>query len=121
MVLKTTGKKNPVWVQVPSPSQNPWRLRILVSINSELDIYIPSLSLSFELNGIFHYEPIYGIDKLEKIKNNDNRKLQACIEKKIEFCILDISGSKHFKPERDKKYLDIVRNIILDKINGSVV
>ena len=35
-------------------------------INSELDIYIPSLKLAFELNGIFHYEPIYGKDKLDK-------------------------------------------------------
>ena len=25
------------------------------TINSELDIYIPSLKLAFELNGIFHY------------------------------------------------------------------
>ena len=29
-------------------------------INSELDIYIPKLKLAFELNGIFHYEPIFG-------------------------------------------------------------
>jgi hypothetical protein len=36
-------------------------------IGSELDIYIPSLNLAFELNGIFHYEPIYGINKLEQV------------------------------------------------------
>jgi len=30
------------------------------AINAELDIYIPSLKLAFELNGIFHYEPIFG-------------------------------------------------------------
>ena len=46
------------------------------TINSELDIYIPVLNLAFELNGIFHYEPIYGEKKLNKIKNNDNRKFQ---------------------------------------------
>jgi hypothetical protein len=33
------------------------------TINSELDIFIPSLKLAFELNGIFHYEPIYGESK----------------------------------------------------------
>ena len=47
------------------------------AVNSELDIYIPSLKLAFELNGIFHYEPIYGEDKLNKVKNNDGRKYQA--------------------------------------------
>jgi len=41
------------------------------TINSELDIYIPILNLAFELNGIFHYEPIYGQDKLNQIQNND--------------------------------------------------
>ncbi len=30
------------------------------TIGSELDIYIPTLKLAFELNGIFHYEPIFG-------------------------------------------------------------
>ena len=44
-------------------------------IKSELDIYIPSLNIAFELNGIFHYEPVYGIDKLNKIKNNDKKKI----------------------------------------------
>ena len=29
------------------------------AINSELDFYFPELKLAFELNGIFHYEPIY--------------------------------------------------------------
>ena len=37
------------------------------AINSELDIYIPSLKLAFELNGIYHYEPIHGQDKLNKV------------------------------------------------------
>lgn len=85
------------------------------TINSELDIYIPSLNLAFELNGIFHYEPIYGEEKLKNVKNNDNRKFQACLEKNIELCIIDVSNSKHFKPERDKKYLDIIKNVIDNK------
>ena len=87
-------------------------------MNSELDIYIPSLKLAFELNGIFHYEPIYGEDKLNKVKNNDGRKYQACFENKIELCIIDVSGSKNFKPERDKKYLDIIISIIELKYNS---
>lgn len=86
------------------------------AINSELDIYIPSLELAFELNGIFHYEPIYGSDKLNQIKNNDSRKYQACLEKNIELCIIDTSGLKYFKPEKCQKYLDIITNIINTKI-----
>jgi hypothetical protein len=90
------------------------------AINSELDIYIPSLKLAFELNGIFHYEPIYGADKLTQIQNNDTRKFQACIEQGIELCIIDASGLGYFKPERAKKYLDIISNIIKSKNVNSV-
>lgn len=86
-------------------------------INSELDIYIPSLKLAFELNGIFHYEPIYGNDKLGQIQNNDNRKFQACIEQGIELCIIDTSQQKYFKSETSQKYFDIIRNIIKERLS----
>jgi len=82
------------------------------AIFSELDIYIPNLKLAFELNGIFHYEPIYGLNKLDQIKNNDHRKFQACLEKNIELCIIDTSSLTYFKPEKAQKYLDIIVNII---------
>jgi hypothetical protein len=67
------------------------------AINSELDIYIPSLKLAIELNGIFHYEPIYDQDKLDQIQNNDHRKFQACAENGISLCIIDTSSLKYFK------------------------
>lgn len=85
------------------------------AINSELDIYIPSLKLAFELNGIFHYEPIFGPDQLAKIQNNDQRKHQACIEKGIELCIIDVSSLNYFKTEKAEKYLDIITSIINTK------
>ena len=86
------------------------------AINSELDIYIPELNLAFELNGIFHYEPIYGDEKLKQTQNNDERKFQACLEKNIELCIIDTSWIKYNKIENFKKVLTIVQNIISKKI-----
>lgn len=82
------------------------------AIDAELDIYIPSLKLAFELNGIFHYEPIYGEEKLNSIQTNDTRKFQACLERKIELCIIDTYNTKYLKKERDKKFLDIITNLI---------
>jgi hypothetical protein len=88
-----------------------------ITINSELDIYIPSLKLAFELNGIFHYEPIFGNEKLSSIKNNDERKMQACIENGIELCIIDSSDLKYFKPAKADKYLNIITSIIRQKLS----
>ena len=82
------------------------------AINSELDIYIPSLKLAFELNGIFHYEPIFGENKLSQIQNNDNRKFQACLERGIELCIIDSSQQKYFKEKTSQKYLNIIVNLL---------
>lgn len=90
-------------------------------INSELDFYIPSLKLAIELNGIFHYEPIYGEDKLKSIQNNDNRKFQACIEKGIELAIIDSSSLNYFKVEKALKYYHIIRDLIYAKINSTTL
>jgi hypothetical protein len=88
------------------------------TINSELDIYIPELKLAVELNRIFHYEPIYGPDKLASIQNNDGRKFQACLAKQIELVIIDSSGMKHFKPKNAQPFLDIINMIIDLKTRG---
>ena len=89
------------------------------AINSELDIYIPSLKLAFELNGIFHYEPIYGEEKLQQTQNNDHRKFQACLEKGIELCIIDTSGQKRFTELSSKPFLNIITNIINNKLSNN--
>jgi len=87
------------------------------AINSELDIYAPSLKLAFELNGIFHYEPIYSEEKLKQIQNNDGRKFQACIENGIELCIIDTSSQAYFKESTSVKYLDIICGVIDSKLS----
>lgn len=86
------------------------------AIGSELDIYIPSLKLAFELNGIYHYEPIHGEEKLKSIQENDNRKFKRCIEEKISLCTIDSSGLKYFKEKNAMKYWEIVKNIINENI-----
>jgi hypothetical protein len=120
---KTKGNRKSkleIWLEAQLPALYP-NLEFIFNgketINSELDIYIPSLQLAFELNGIFHYEPIYGSDKLSSIQNNDNRKFQACLEKNIELVIIDSSGQKYFKPSSSEKYLQIIKQIIDSKLS----
>jgi hypothetical protein len=89
------------------------------AINSELDIYIPGLKLAFELNGIYHYEPIHGLEKLNSVKNNDKRKFQACLERGIELCIIDTSSFTYFKEDKAKNFLEILELLISNKLSDS--
>lgn len=109
--------ENELTIQFPS-------LKIIYNgtkiIGAELDIYIPSLKLAFELNGIFHYEPIFGAKKLTRIKENDACKFQLCLKKGIELCIISTYPCKYLKKERDKKYLSIIIDIISKKLERGV-
>lgn len=87
------------------------------AIGSELDIYFPTLRLAFELNGIFHYEPIYGTEKLSKIQTNDSLKFQECIKKRIGLCVIDTSSISYFKPEKANSFLRIITEIVNENIS----
>ncbi len=82
----------------------------------ELDIYIPSLKIAFELNGIFHYEAIFGKDKLKVTKERDLFKINECLKKKVKLSVIDITDIKNFTPFKGKKYLDY----IIKEIDGGL-
>jgi hypothetical protein len=82
------------------------------TINSELDFYFPELQLAIELNGIFHYEPIFGESKLAQTQNNDNRKSFLCQKYQINLAVVDISGCKYFNQSAKDKYWPIIQQII---------
>lgn len=86
-------------------------------IGYELDIYIPSLKLAFELNGIFHYEPIFGEDKLNETIKNDKNKIKICREQGISLCVIDTTEQTYFKPKKSVKYL----NMITERIEPSLI
>lgn len=82
------------------------------TLGIELDIYLPQLRLAFELNGIVHYEPIYGQDKFEKIINKDKQKVRICEEKGIELCVIDSSKQIRFTEKSSQVYLKQVLSLI---------
>ena len=91
ITLKKQGLENKYWV---------------------LDFYFPELRFAIELNGITHYEPIYGENKFEKIKNNDKRKVIACYEKEIELAIIDSSTCTYLNESAKNKFKNLVFELI---------
>lgn len=85
------------------------------AIGSELDIYVPALKLAFELNGIYHYEPIHGPSKLAAVQGNDGRKFLACFERGIDLCVIDTMSMLKFKPLKAEKFLAIIMDVLRDR------
>lgn len=81
-------------------------------IGSELDIYIPYFNLAIEVNGIFHYEPIYGEEKLKQIQKNDLEKKQKCKKQFIDLYTINASKQSYVNKKTSWKYIVQVINII---------
>lgn len=86
------------------------------ALKYELDIFIPKLKLAFELNGIFHYEPIFGIEKLEATQLRDIKKIELCKNNNIELHTIDTRSQKYFKESSSNLFLDYIISIINTKL-----
>lgn len=87
------------------------------TIGSELDIFIPSLKLAFELNGPFHYEPIFGKFILDNCQTKDKLKFHECVKHQIDLCVIDTSKQTYFKDRTCQPFLDIIVKLINERIS----
>lgn len=86
--------------------------RSILKSGLELDIYIPSLHIAFEINGIHHYKPIYGYANFNKTVLNDSIKVKECIEQNIKLVIIDTQQQTKFTEDSSKEYWHIVKEKI---------
>ena len=77
-------------------------------IGYELDVEIPCLGLAFELNGPFHYKPIFGMEKLIQTQKIDREKLQKSIEMNINLIVINVSEDRSSKRVRLQRIQEII-------------
>jgi hypothetical protein len=77
----------------------------------ELDIYLPKLHLAFEINGIFHYKPIFGMEKLQNTQRKDILKNKICVDKNIKLITI-VDESPRFSLEHGEFILNKVYKFI---------
>ncbi|MEI7675044.1 MAG: hypothetical protein WCI60_04910 [bacterium] len=118
-----TRSKLELWLEAKLPISYP-SIEILFNdrktINAELDIYIPSLNLAFEINGAYHYKPIFGEEKLKRTQTTDLKKYQSCLVHNIDLCVIDTSAQKYFSEKSCLRYFDIIQQIISAKMADPV-
>lgn len=90
--------------------------RFILNGKLELDIYIPSLKIAFEINGIHHYEPIFGMDRLKIVQINDLLKNQISRELRIDLFTINTSKQQHVTSKNSQPYLDIITTVINSRL-----
>ena len=86
-------------------------------VKRELDIYIPALSIAFEINGPLHYRPIFGIEHLQKQKRNDRHKRSVCTKNAIKLFVINTSKQRRVVPITSQPYLDKITKTIDQYLN----
>lgn len=81
-------------------------------IGLELDFYFPDLKLGIELNGIFHYQPIFGEEKLQSTIKNDQLKIEKCKQFGIQLVQVDTSTQKTVNNKTSKPYVQKISDVI---------
>lgn len=85
-------------------------------IGHELDIFIPELKVAIEINGVYHYRPIYGEDKLNKIQKTDQQKVQVCESMGIDLLVINTTSQKTFSEKTSIPFLNLIKEKIEEKI-----
>jgi len=89
--------------------------RALLPSGLEVDIVIPRLKLAIELNGPVHYFPLFGDEKLAKIRAADILKQVEIQVAGYSLLVIDISAYGYFKKTKamlDEYYVSHIRPLL---------
>lgn len=98
---KTFEKVRPDWLKNPSSGKN-----------MELDMFNEELGIAFEYNGIHHYKPIFGEDKLKNVQSKDKLCMKLCKKKGVKlFSVKYLSEKSH----SDVEFIELAKKDLEEK------
>lgn len=86
----------------------------------ELDFYFPDLLLAVEINGPFHYFPIFGNDALSYVQRRDLRRIESCSSHHVDLRIIPVKESTQSIRKKEFYWLKFER-IILGKLQEKII
>ena len=114
LILNRLGRHIYIYRDYPSLIRGGHTFSIIRSSKEKILTHVDKVDLILALNqDTFNLHK----DKLTQIQNNDDRKFQACWERKIEFCIIDTSQQIYFKENTSIKYLKIIESLVDKKLS----
>lgn len=92
--------------------------RILANQNLHLDIFLPTIGIAIEVDGLSHFEPIWGEDTLEKNKRADQTKAGLLLNAGIILIRVQCTKktlSNKYKRDLLKKVLETLEKLKIDR------
>jgi very-short-patch-repair endonuclease len=86
--------------------------QILSNTKLQIDLFLPKVNVAIEVDGLSHFEPVWGQQTLNRNKNYDNKKTGLILGKGL--VLIRIKQLKDFSPSRANK----IYNELLDTLKS---
>ncbi len=77
-----------------------------------MDFYFPELNTAVEINGYLHFKPIFGLEKLKRIREIDREKAERCRQMNIELHIIDVSQEFYLTANLKEKHWKNIKELV---------
>lgn len=98
----------------------------LLNTKLQIDLFLPTMNVAIEVDGLSHFEPVWGEDALKKNKSYDNKKTGLILGKGL--VLIRIIQKKDFSKARArvvyqelKTILDDIKQQFPDKDNRNII
>lgn len=79
----------------------------------EVDIAIPEIKLGIEWNGIVHFKPIYGQERLNKIQKRDADKQRKAVELGVQLMVMpDLNSRSRYVEKAAVEITKIIKQLV---------